>query len=163
MTEAGVVIRAAVSDDLPGILSVQHQAFGRVARAFGLNPDDLPPLRETLADLTLLIEQGTRFLVAASPDGAVVGSVRASDTDGVVEIGRLVVANGWLRRGVATRLMERLEAGYPRAQSFVLFTGADAFEPLALYKKLGYTVSRSEDVGPVVLVWLQKPGPASKR
>ncbi len=87
------------------------------------------------------------------------GSVRASERDGVVDIGRLVVASDWVRRGIATRLVETLEASYAQADRFVLFTGEDATEPLALYGKLGYEVTRRDATGPVVLVWLEKRNP----
>ncbi len=160
---AKVQIREAVSGDLPCILGVQREAFGRVATTLGIDPGDLPPLRETLGDLVSLFEHGTRFLVATTPDGTIVGSVRSDSSHGVVEVGRLVVADGWLRQGIATRLMNRLEATFPEAVSFQLFTGEQATDSLALYEKLGYTVSHNEDVGPVVLVWLAKPGSASKQ
>ena len=152
-------IREAFRTDLPGVLAVQHDAFSRVAEALGIEPADLPPLRETLEQLEDLLLAGARFFVAADPLGRIVGSVRASECDGVVDIGRLVVAGDWLRRGIATRLVETLEASYVHADRFILFTGEDATEPLALYSKLGYEITRRDSRGPVVLVWLEKRNP----
>jgi ribosomal protein S18 acetylase RimI-like enzyme len=156
-----VHFREASHADLPGILAVQHDAFSRVAEALGIEPSDLPPLRETLQQLGELLSGGTRFFVAADPSGCLVGSVRASERDGAVDIGRLVVASEWLRRGVATRLVQMLEDSYAHAERFVLFTGEDATEPLALYGKLGYQVTRRDAIGPVALVWLEKRNPRS--
>jgi ribosomal protein S18 acetylase RimI-like enzyme len=154
-----VCVREAVRAELPAVLAVQHDAFSRVAKALGIEPSDLPPLQETLGQLEDLRLAGTRFFVAADPLGRIVGSVRASERDVVVDIGRLVVASDRLRQGIATRLVETLEASYAQADRFVLFTGEDATEALALYTKLGYELTRRDATGPVVLVWLEKRNP----
>lgn len=156
------IVREADPDEFVEILGVQHRAFGRVAAEFGIRPEDLPPIRETLADLEALAADGERFFVAVTTDGTVVGSVRGRiDDEGVVEIGRLVVDDGWQRKGVATTVMDALEAAFPEATRFKLFTGAEAAAPLALYAKRGYRESGRQDLGYVVLVWLEKaPGSA---
>jgi GNAT superfamily N-acetyltransferase len=149
--------RAARVCDLPGVLAVQHRAFGRVARGLGIPPDRLPPLTESLGDLERLYDTGIRFFVAVDTTGAVVGSVRGQLRGATVEIGRLVVDDGWQRRGVATQLMDLLESDYAEATRFELFTGAQAAEPLALYRKRGYRIDRTDTVEGVALVWLSKP------
>lgn len=153
------VIREATPRDLPLVLAVQHQAFTDVARMHGIDPGDLPPLAETLDDLDALSSEGTRFFVAVSADGAVIGSVRGRLKASTVEVGRLVVDDEWRRCGVATALMNALEASFDQATRFVLFTGADALAPLALYERLGYRRHRTESQGPVILVWLEKEAP----
>jgi len=151
-------VREATEADLPAVLAVQRRAFGRVAAQFDVDSASLPPLRESTDDLRLLFVGGTRFFVAVSAEGQVVGGVRGTMTDGVVDVGRLVVDDGWLRRGVAMALMDALEAGYPTAETFSLFTANKALEPLALYAKRGYVPVREECQGPFTLVWLEKPG-----
>ncbi len=146
----------ALREELPAILAVQHEAFGRVARMFAIDPPQLPPLAETVADLEALADHGIVFFTALSPDGAVVGSVRAEVRGMTVEIGRLVVRQEVLRRGVATALMRALEDGFPRTERFELFTGAEADIPLALYEKLGYRTYDERTVEGVPLVWLEK-------
>lgn len=154
-------IREGRHDELSGVLSVQHGAFARVARELGIREQDLPPLKETLADLESLFAAGTRFLVALDVEGRVIGSVRGRATctpsATTVEVGRLVVDDDWVRRGVGSALMDALESGYPEATRFELFTGADACAPLALYLKRGYVESRREHLGYVELVWLERP------
>lgn len=150
-----VTIREASRDDLSQVLSVQRDAFGRVAAQLGIDPSGLPPLLESLQDLRQLLDTGMRFFVAED-SGRVIGSVRGRQSDATVDIGRLVVDGAYLRRGVATRLMDALEAGFPSATTFLLFTGADAVEPLALYVGRGYRVVRIDASGPVELVWLEK-------
>lgn len=151
-----IAIRVATRADLPDVLRVQRAGFRRVARALQIPVEELPPLRETLDDLEALSENGFTFF-AADAAGRIVGTVRSETRpDGVVEVGRLAVDDGYLRRGVATRLMRGLEAHYPDAGRFELFTGAEAAEPIALYRGLGYRLFRDEEHGSVRLVWLMK-------
>lgn len=155
MNEQSFHTRIARRDDLPAILDVQRQAFTRVADELDIDPSRMPPLSEQLDDLLRLLADGTTFLVACDGAGAVIGSVRASRYEGRVEIGRLVVADPWTRRGVATALMDALEALHSDTEFFELFTGADAQAPLALYLRRGYRETRREQ-GAVELVWLRK-------
>lgn len=147
--------RVAHPDDLQAVLDVQRQAFNRVAIELDIDPSRMPPLTEQLSDLRALHANGTTFFVACDDDGVVIGSARAARRAGTVEIGRLVVADPWTRRGVATALMDTLEAHFPDATSFELFTGAEAHAPLALYRRRGYRETRRER-GAVELVWLTK-------
>jgi ribosomal protein S18 acetylase RimI-like enzyme len=151
-----LMARAAQRSELPAVLRVQHQAFERVSLQLGIAPEGLPPLGETLGDLEALMDAGARFFVATAGE-KVVGTVRAVlRLDGVVEIGRLGIADGYERRGIASALMRCLEDSYPDVARFELFTGADAAAPLALYTRRGYAEFEREGVGRVVLVWLAK-------
>lgn len=152
-----VRVRTAGPNDIYTIARVQYQAFGRVASQFDITPSQLPPLMETTEHLTDLHERGTVFLVAESA-GEVVGSVRATPRDGYVEIGRLVVADGHVRQGIGTALMDAIEASFAAGTRFELFTGADARGPLELYVRRGYSFLRLDASGPVELVWLEKRG-----
>lgn len=149
-------VRPATEPDLTSVVGVQRRAFTRVAAQLSIPAHRLPPLSEQLDDVLTLYASGTRFFVAVDALGAVIGSVRASEHDGLVEIGRLVVDDGWERRGVATALMDLLEASYPAARCFELFTGHDAVAALTLYEARGYVVCRRQALDGVQLVWLQK-------
>jgi GNAT superfamily N-acetyltransferase len=151
--------RPAVSQDLDAILGVQKRAFGRVAAELGIPAANLPPLRETTQDLVDLLATGTRFFVAVDADDTIVGGVRGTCCGADVEIGRLVVDDEWLRRGVASSLMDALESSFPESPRFELFTGADARVALALYGARGYHECRRELVEGVELVWLEKMVP----
>lgn len=147
--------------DLAAVLAVQHEAFSRVAADLSIDPSRLPPLQEGLSDLETLYDSGTRFW-SATTKSATVGAVRATETaPGVVHVGRLVVASDHLRQGVANSLMDALEAHWPRACAFELFTGVDAHAPLGLYLARGYRETHVDSSGPVDLVWLAKPGPGA--
>ncbi|MDO8963234.1 MAG: GNAT family N-acetyltransferase [Coriobacteriia bacterium] len=153
---APILISRARRADLAGVLRVQCDGFSRIARRFDIDPDILPPLRETIIDLQSLFDAGTLFLVAWS-SSVIVGTVRAQVRgDGVVEIGRLAVADGFLRRGIATDLMHVLEEAHPGPRRFELFTGAEATDALALYRGLGYEIFHRAEEGAPALVWLSK-------
>jgi GNAT superfamily N-acetyltransferase len=151
--------REAGADDLPGVLTVQRDGFGRVATELGLEPTDLSALREDLHELKRLMSEGTRFFVALDGD-RVVGTVRGTMSDaGTVEVGRLAVGADHVRRGVGRSLIETLERAYPSARRMELFTGREAAAPLALYRSLGYTEMPPRADRPY-LIWLEKPGTA---
>lgn len=148
-------VRSATVADLPSILEVQHDAFMRVSRELDIEPVLLAPLTESLSDLETLAGSGTRFFVALIGE-KVVGSVRATLRGRSVEVGRLVVATGHTRRGIATALMDAVEGSFPEADRFILFTGIDATAPLRLYESRGYVRTRTEVTPATTLVWLEK-------
>ena len=156
---AGVTITIATVDELAEVLAVQRSGFGRVAARFGIDPADMAPLRESLSDLIDLRADGIVTFIARSGTGTA-GTVRARRReDGVVEIGRLAVADDHVRRGVATALMLTIESSFPEASRFELYTGAEATEPLALYARLGYGIFRREEHAHWRAVWLAKELP----
>lgn len=146
---AGVAVREAHRRELPDVLRVQRAGFTRTALGLGIPPTEMPPVCESLQQLEELRDGGMRTFVAIvhGSDGGelVVGTVRGLlRADGTVEIGRLAVADGFLRRGIAEALMLGLESAFPGALRFELFTGSRATEPLSLYAKLGYRIYERE-------------------
>jgi ribosomal protein S18 acetylase RimI-like enzyme len=155
-THAPLRIALAADADLPEVLRVQRAAFGRVARLFGIPPEAMAPIAETLEQIVRLRERGVRTLVALEGD-RIVGTVRTSlREDGVAEVGRLAVDDGFERRGIARTLMLAVEEDRPTAIRFELFTGADAVGPIALYESLGYRVFSREQFERWAMVWLAK-------
>lgn len=153
---ARVRIALATAGDLSEVLRVQRAAFGRVARQFDIPAESMAPVAETLEQLVRLHRSGVRTLVALD-DGRVVGTVRTTlRDDGVAEIGRLAVDEGFERRGIARALMTALEEDRPAAIRFELFTGAEAVGPIALYESLGYRVFSREQFERWAMVWLAK-------
>jgi len=160
-THGDITIRTASRAELPAALRVQRAGFTRVANRMKLMPGELPPVRETLEEIETLFDQGmVTFLATVSGTGGVervVGTVRGFlRKDGTVEIGRLAVDDGFLRRGIASMLMLALEKAFPQARRFELFTGSEASEPLALYAKLGYRIYERESFEHWEMVRLEK-------
>ena len=92
----------------------------------------------------------------------IVGSVRARMADGTCQVGRLAVHPRLRRRGLGARLMGEIEARFPEAERYGLFTGHLSEGNLRLYRRLGYAETREEVVSPRLrLVHLQKARSAS--
>lgn len=149
----GISIRRASREQAEEVAAVIRASFATVAEKFG----DIPPLHETADDVLATIDAGDVALVAVAEDGRLVGTVRAETlADGTVMVRRLAVLPELRRNGLARELMRELEAAYPGAAHFELFTGADAAEPLALYRSLGYVDAGRREADYPFLVFLEK-------
>lgn len=146
-------LERAARGDAAQILELQKLAYQSEARLY----DDwtLPPLTQTLESLRE--EFATSIILQAKEAGRLVGSVRACDDGGVCRIGRLIVDPELQGRGLGTMLMRRIEAEFPEARRFELFTGSRSEGNLRLYERLGYQRSREKVLSPAVtLVFLEK-------
>ncbi len=159
-TMEDVQIGSARVEEAEQILKLQRLSYQTEATLY----DDwtLPPLTQTLRELLGHYDYHT-ILVARLGD-EVIGSVRARLEDGTCHVGRLVVHPRLQRRGLGTRLMREIEASFPEAERFELFTGHLSEGNLRLYRSLGYEEFREESVSPALrLVYLEKQGGRSVR
>ena len=150
---ADIRVEIAEGDDAPAILELQKLAYQSEARLY----DDwnLPPLTQTLESLRA--EFGVARVLKAVAVDRIVGSVRARLVDGTCHVGRLVVAPELQGCGIGTRLMAAIEAEFPTAARFALFTGSLSAGNLRLYERLGYRRQRDQVLSPAVtLVHLEK-------
>jgi GNAT superfamily N-acetyltransferase len=127
------------------LLTLQRAAYVTEAQLY----DDprLPALVQTLDELGAELRGAT--CLGAWEGSRLVGSVRTRERDGVLHVGRLVVAPDLRGRGTGTRLLRAAEAGtrLPRA---TLFTGHRSAANLRLYGRLGYVESHREALQPGV-------------
>jgi len=156
-------VRMATRAELSALHAVQRTAFRRIALVLGMDPAELPPVAEELRHLEDLWDKGMVFLVAVDSLDEVVGTVRGELTGGTVHVGRLAVLSEYRQRGIGTALMNGLEALFPQAERFELFTGAEASVPIHLYEKLGYSVTGTDSSQGWDLVWLGKRGRGTRR
>lgn len=154
-------ILAATPADAPGLLALQRLAYQSEARLYG--DWSIPPLIQSLEELRA--EFATHAVLKAvegDPSGgeALVGSVRARmDAAGICRIGRLMVRPDRQRRGLGAALLTAMEARFPRAGRFALFTGHLSAGNLRLYERLGYRPVERRAAHPgLTLVFLEKPG-----
>jgi ribosomal protein S18 acetylase RimI-like enzyme len=150
-----VAIAPARVDEAGQILKLQRLSYRTEAALY----DDwtLPPLTQTLREL--LEQYDDHTILAARLGDEVVGSVRARLKNGTCYVGRLVVHPRLQRRGLGTRLMREIEASFPAAGRYELFTGHLSEGNLRLYRRLGYQEFREEAISPSLrLVFLEKPG-----
>ena len=144
---------AALSDGAAGeLLTLQRAAYVTEAQLY----DDVR-LRALVQSLDELTEELTTSRCLAALAGTrLVGAVRSREEDGVLHVGRLVVApdvQGW---GVGTRLLTAAEQS-TRLHRATLFTGHRSVANLRLYERHGYRESRRERVHPgLELVHLDK-------
>jgi ribosomal protein S18 acetylase RimI-like enzyme len=151
-------IARAGESDLPAILALQKLAYLSEAELY----DDysIPPLTQTLENMTEELGRAV-FLKAQESDGEIVGSVRATASDGTCQIGRLAVHPAHRRRGIGSALMHAIEACFPRAERLELFTGDRSVDNQRLYRGMGYSeFKRAHLTGVIWIVFMQKPGPA---
>ena len=146
------ITRASISD-APEILELQKIAYQQEAILY----DDwtIPPLTQTLLQIQETFAN-TIFLKAVS-EGRIVGSVRALLDAGTCKIGRLIVHPDFQRMGIGSMLMEEIEAHFPNATRFELFTGTKSVNNIRLYQKLGYAEFHQQDISQNVrIVFMEK-------
>lgn len=137
-----MTIIKAEKEDLQKILDLQYFAYQSEARLF--NNQDIPPLKQTLADVENEYQKGI-ILKALDGDKTIIGSVRAFCDNGTVYIGKLIVHPSKQGQGVGTKLLLEMEKLYPN-QRYELFTSTRSEKNIAWYQKLGYKIFDEEQV-----------------
>jgi ribosomal protein S18 acetylase RimI-like enzyme len=150
---AAIEVRHARREEAESLAALIREAFQTEAEAYG----DIPPLHETAADLEATFDAGDVTLLAEL-EGAVVGTVRGETmTDGTMMVRRLAVLPAARGLGIGRALLVALEAAYPYATRFELFTGQLNGAALRLYESLGYEQIGTREVAPgIELVTLEK-------
>lgn len=138
-----IELRALPSGAVGELLTLQRAAYVTEAQLY----DDvrLPALVQTPDELA--DELARSSCLAALAGSRLVGAVRTRERDGVLHVGRLVVAPDLQGRGIGTRLLLAAERSttLPRA---ALFTGARSTANLRLYRRHGYVETAREPVRP---------------
>lgn len=153
-------ILPATPDDASAILALQRLAYQSEAMLYA--DWSIPPLTQSLDELR---EEFGRLTILKAVDrtGNIIGSVRGGLDSGacppVCRVGRLIVHPKHQRQGLGTALLAAIEASFPGAARFALFTGAQSQGNLRLYQRQGYQPVDARAVKPgLTLVFLEKPG-----
>jgi len=150
-----MTITRATVGDAAEILALQKLAYVSEAQIY--DDYDIPPLAQTLEEITAEFERSVVLKLVS--DDRIIGSVRARETGGIVEIGRLIVHPDNQGQGWGRRLLAAMEAEFPRAACFELFTGDRSERNLHLYRSSGYVDVRHDQMnGGPTLVYLRKQG-----
>ena len=136
------------------VLALQREAYAIEAALIG--SDGIPALTETLEELRAADETW----LGLADDGGLDGAVSWRElADGTVDIHRLVVATRAFRRGVATALLDALDARYPD-RPMVVSTGRDNAPARELYRRRGFALVREREVVPGLwIAELTRPAP----
>jgi len=147
-------IEQATPGDAEEILALIKRAFTPVAEEYG--DPALPPLAETLDEHRQVYDRAV--VLKAIVDDRIVGSVQGiPQEDGCCYVARLVVDPDFQKRGIGRALATELEARFPGASGFSLFTGHRSEETLGLYRSLGYSETKREVINEgLTLVWMEK-------
>lgn len=146
-------IEKASVEDAEKILDLQKVAYRSEAEIY--NDFSIEPLTQTLDEIKADFE--TRTFLKAVVDGEIVGSIRGYVKDDACQVERLFVHPGHQNRGIGTRLIREIEALFPNAKSYELFTGHRSKRNLFLVEKLNYKIERTEKVSPrIERVYLKK-------
>lgn len=140
-------------DDTPKILELQKLAYQKEAILY----DDwtIPPLTQTLSEIQT--EFAHSVFLKAQCETRIVGSVRALFDSGTCKIGRLIVHPDYQRKGIGSLLLKKIEASFPNALRFELFTGSKSYGNIRLYKKLRYKECNQKDLSQKVqIVFMEK-------
>ena len=145
-------ISYAKREDLEEILQLQYLAYQSEAALF--KSGDIPPLKETLEEVIEEFEAGK--VLKLVEDGKIIGSVRASEKDGTVYIGKLMVHPTRQRRGYGRHLLEEIEKCYP-GKRYELFTSTRSIDNISLYQKCGYKIFKNKVISDELeFVYLEK-------
>jgi [ribosomal protein S18]-alanine N-acetyltransferase len=131
-SEAGGIaaVRRLAYSDLPAVISIERRSF---------------PAPWSLAMFVLELSKPSGICLAASEGGALAGYLVCSRYDRVWHLMNVAVAPERRRRGVASRMIERLVEEGGGALPFTLEVRASNREAIAMYEQLGF---RSAGVRP---------------
>ena len=146
-------VKIAIIDDLAEILEIQIRAYQSEAEIY--NDYSIEPLIETPIELQKQFKH--KIFLKVALDDEIVGSVRRYLKAETVHIGRLAVEPDFQNQGIGTQLIRSIEAYFPSAERYELFTGSKSVNNLRLYNNLGYSEFKPELVDDqVMMVYLEK-------
>ena len=147
------LIERATESDLPAILRLQKMCYQSEADLY--NDPAIPPLLQTLDSLKEEFFRSTFLKVTAG--NSIIASVRTSERDGTVQIGKLIVQPEFQNKGIGRTLLTAAESANPQAVRFELFTGHKSLKNLHLYEAQGYVEFKRQPVNDsLTLVFLEK-------
>lgn len=148
-----MIITKAAKEDLPQILQLQYLAYQSEAKL--LNNYDIPPLKQTLAEVEAEYDNGTILKVLDGNDN-IVGSVRGCTKEGVLYVGKLFVHPDWQGKGIGTKLLQEIERICPHNRC-ELFTSSMSANNLRLYEKAGYKIFKQKEISKeLTFIYLEK-------
>jgi ribosomal protein S18 acetylase RimI-like enzyme len=163
VSPAPCVVAALTADDAGEALTVQYAAYLSEARRY--RTTEIPPLRETVAELAADLQDTAVRGFGAWIGPRLVGSVRLRGEClgtgvGCAELARFSVAPDAQGHGIGRALMERAHGELAAGDVTWLVAGARSEENLRLYRRAGYEeTGRLVDTAGVELLRLERLAP----
>jgi ribosomal protein S18 acetylase RimI-like enzyme len=153
MSVPTIDITTASVADAEEILALQKLAYQSEAERY--QDFSIPPLLQTADEMR---EDLRKQVVCKAVRGtAIVASARAYQEGDTAFIGRVIVHPNLQGQGLGKRIMAAIEARFPQAQRFELFTGHLSTRNLRFYRGLGYRDFKTVAVSPSLsFVYLEK-------
>ncbi|NVN89756.1 MAG: GNAT family N-acetyltransferase [Desulfuromonadales bacterium] len=126
--------------DASAIIKLQKLSY--LSEAAIYNDFSIQPLTQSVEQL--IADFNHKTILKAVRDERIIGSVNGSMKENNCLIGRLMVHPDFQGWGIGSRLMEAMEARFPTAQSWELFTGEMSLRNIHMYEQLGYRIVRKE-------------------
>ena len=119
-----------------------------------LNDYEIPPLQQTLEDVSEEFEKG--LFLKGMLDSKIIGSVRASSDGHTCYVGKLIVSPEHQKKGYGTQLLAEIEKVMPHPR-YELFTSTKSIGNLKLYEKIGYRRFQEKRIHPhLSFIFLEK-------
>lgn len=145
------ILHATVSD-AEEILLLQRAAYKSEAE---LHDDfNIPPLTQSLNELREDFKIKT--ILKVIENGHLLASGQARLENGSCYIGRMAVWPQHQGKGIGSKLLTALEAVFPNAARFELFTGENSTSNLAMYEHRGYKRFKIATLGKTNVIFLQR-------
>ena len=125
------------------VVDIQRAAYAVEAGLIGY--DDIPPRRESAADVALRTDLEW---VGSHEGDTLVGIVGSSLSDGTVHIDRMAVHPDFARRGHGSALL----AAIPASRDVIVSTGADNSPARAFYERHGFSWTGDREVVPGLVI-----------
>lgn len=127
-------ILIADTDDIPELFALQRIAFETEAEMIGSR--SVPALLESEEHFR---KDFVNWVTLKLTDdcGRIIGAIRYQKSDGIIEIGRVMVHQDYRRKGLAQRLLAEVEHRC-QAETYELYTCTKSWKNIRLYEKMGY-------------------------
>ena len=127
------IIKAEIKD-ITELYRLQLLAFESEAEMIGSR--DVPALQETEEDNRADFANWS-VLKLEDDDGRIIGAVRYRQSDGFIDVGRLMIHPDYRRRGLAQKLLSEVDRLCPN-EIKELYTCTKSWSNIRLYEKMGY-------------------------
>ena len=135
-----VEIHEAEIADIDEIIKLQRLSYQSEAKIY--NDWSLPALTQTVESLRG--EFVNSIVLKAIANDEIIGSVRATMSEGTCKIGRLIVHPDFQKQGVGSRILNQIEMLHSHALNFELFTGSKSLRNIKFYQQHNYSISHTE-------------------